>query len=242
MKLGFHGVRTHWIRGSWRSAAGGGCSTRLVREPAHRQYHQHRTEGASSCIILRMANSCPQPNPWDEVIHRGSARTAPSYALRHGEGDRWRRATGNPRRIDMSQGAFVTLVGYVAQEPNIRTTRTGKTVTDLRVGITPRYLDRPPGSGATRSPRTLLSAAGTGWPITCAPACTKVSQSWSGASSRPAPTRTRTAVPDRYAYHREHRRTRPEPGYRQLHQASVQAAARGRRPGERPDRRRRQVS
>ena len=42
----------------------------------------------------------------------------------------------------MSQGAFVTLVGYVAQEPNIRTTRTGKTVTDLRVGITPRYRDR----------------------------------------------------------------------------------------------------
>ena len=25
----------------------------------------------------------------------------------------------------MSQGAFVTLVGYVAQEPNIRTTKTG---------------------------------------------------------------------------------------------------------------------
>ena len=42
----------------------------------------------------------------------------------------------------MSQGAFVTLVGYVAQEPNIRTTKTGKTVTDLRVGITPRYRDR----------------------------------------------------------------------------------------------------
>ena len=45
----------------------------------------------------------------------------------------------------MSQGAFVTLVGYVAQEPNIRTTRTGKTVTDLRVGITPRYLDQATG-------------------------------------------------------------------------------------------------
>jgi single-strand DNA-binding protein len=45
----------------------------------------------------------------------------------------------------MSQGAFVTLVGYVAQEPNIRTTKTGKTVTDLRVGITPRYRDQTTG-------------------------------------------------------------------------------------------------
>jgi len=45
----------------------------------------------------------------------------------------------------MSQGAFVTLVGYVAQEPSIRTTKTGKTVTDLRVGITPRYHDQATG-------------------------------------------------------------------------------------------------
>jgi len=45
----------------------------------------------------------------------------------------------------MSQGAFVTLIGYVAQEPNIRTTKTGKTVTDLRVGITPRYRDQRTG-------------------------------------------------------------------------------------------------
>ena len=45
----------------------------------------------------------------------------------------------------MSQGAFVTLIGYVAQEPSIRTTRTGKTVTDLRVGITPRYRDQATG-------------------------------------------------------------------------------------------------
>ena len=45
----------------------------------------------------------------------------------------------------MSQGAFVTLVGYVAQEPSIRTTKTGKTVTDLRVGITPRYRDQVTG-------------------------------------------------------------------------------------------------
>ena len=45
----------------------------------------------------------------------------------------------------MSQGAFVTLVGYVAQEPSIRTTKTGKVVTELRVGIAPRYLDRATG-------------------------------------------------------------------------------------------------
>lgn len=45
----------------------------------------------------------------------------------------------------MSQGAYVTLVGYVAQEPNIRTTKTGKVVTELRVGITPRYRDRATG-------------------------------------------------------------------------------------------------
>ena len=45
----------------------------------------------------------------------------------------------------MSQGAFVTLVGYVAQEPSIRTTKTGKVVTELRVGIAPRYRDRATG-------------------------------------------------------------------------------------------------
>ena len=45
----------------------------------------------------------------------------------------------------MSQGAYVTLVGYVAQEPSIRTTKTGKVVTDLRVGITPRFRDRATG-------------------------------------------------------------------------------------------------
>ena len=45
----------------------------------------------------------------------------------------------------MSQGAYVTLVGYVAQDPNIRTTTTGKVVTELRVGITPRIRDRESG-------------------------------------------------------------------------------------------------
>jgi len=45
----------------------------------------------------------------------------------------------------MTQGAFVTLVGYVAQEPNIRTTKNGKVVTELRVGIAPRIRDRATG-------------------------------------------------------------------------------------------------
>ena len=45
----------------------------------------------------------------------------------------------------MTQGAYVTLVGYVAQEPNIRTTKTGKIVTELRVGISPRYRDQASG-------------------------------------------------------------------------------------------------
>ena len=41
----------------------------------------------------------------------------------------------------MSQGGYVTLVGYVAQDPNIRTTATGKQLTKVRVGTTPRYRD-----------------------------------------------------------------------------------------------------
>ena len=41
----------------------------------------------------------------------------------------------------MSQGAYVTLVGFVAQDPTIRPTATGKQVTRVRVGTTPRYRD-----------------------------------------------------------------------------------------------------
>jgi single-strand DNA-binding protein len=41
----------------------------------------------------------------------------------------------------MSQGGYVTLVGFVAQDPNIRTTATGKLVTKVRVGTTPRCRD-----------------------------------------------------------------------------------------------------
>ena len=42
----------------------------------------------------------------------------------------------------MSQGGYVTLVGYVAQDPIIRKTKQGTNVTDVRVGTTPRILDR----------------------------------------------------------------------------------------------------
>lgn len=52
----------------------------------------------------------------------------------------------------MSQGAFVTLVGYVAQEPRIRTTNTGKVITDLRVGISPRFRDRTTGEWRDSEP------------------------------------------------------------------------------------------
>jgi single-strand DNA-binding protein len=45
----------------------------------------------------------------------------------------------------MSQGGYVTLVGYVAQDPNIRTTATGKQLTKVRVGTTPRYRDSETG-------------------------------------------------------------------------------------------------
>jgi single-strand DNA-binding protein len=42
----------------------------------------------------------------------------------------------------MSQGGYVTLVGFVAQDPIQRPTRNGVLVTDLRVGATPRVQDR----------------------------------------------------------------------------------------------------
>jgi single-strand DNA-binding protein len=42
----------------------------------------------------------------------------------------------------MSQGGYVTLVGFVAQDPIQRGTKNGVLVTDLRVGATPRVQDR----------------------------------------------------------------------------------------------------
>ena len=44
----------------------------------------------------------------------------------------------------MSQGGYVTLVGFVAQDPRQRETSQGR-VTDLRVGTTPRVQDRATG-------------------------------------------------------------------------------------------------
>jgi len=41
----------------------------------------------------------------------------------------------------MSQGVYATIVGFVAQDPSIRTTQSGKVLTKLRVGVTPRYRD-----------------------------------------------------------------------------------------------------
>jgi single-strand DNA-binding protein len=42
----------------------------------------------------------------------------------------------------MSQGGYMTLVGFVAQDPKQRKIRDGVLVTDLRVGATPRVQDR----------------------------------------------------------------------------------------------------
>ncbi len=42
----------------------------------------------------------------------------------------------------MSQGGYMTLVGFVAQDPRQRETKNGTWVTDLRVGTTPRIQDR----------------------------------------------------------------------------------------------------
>ncbi len=45
----------------------------------------------------------------------------------------------------MSQGGYVTLVGFVAREPNLRQTKDGKNVADVRVGTTARVLDKVTG-------------------------------------------------------------------------------------------------
>jgi single-strand DNA-binding protein len=48
----------------------------------------------------------------------------------------------------MSQGAFVTLVGFVAREPRLRETKSGRHVADLRVGTTTRIIDKETGQWA----------------------------------------------------------------------------------------------
>jgi single-strand DNA-binding protein len=42
----------------------------------------------------------------------------------------------------MSQGGYVTLVGFVAREPMLRNTKGDISVADMRIGTTTRYLDR----------------------------------------------------------------------------------------------------
>ena len=135
----------------------------------------------------------------------------------------------------MSQGAYVTLVGYVAQEPSIRTTKTGKTVTDLRVGITPRYRDQATGewrdaessyftvSCWDRLAQHVRASMHKGEPVL-------VRGKFKTDTYEDKDGRPKTDTRD----HRGHRWARPEQGHRQLHQAPVQAASRGRRPGGRP--------
>jgi len=45
----------------------------------------------------------------------------------------------------MSQGGYVTLVGFVAQDPNLRETKDGKNVANVRIGATRRILDKATG-------------------------------------------------------------------------------------------------
>ena len=46
----------------------------------------------------------------------------------------------------MSQGGFVTLVGFVAVEPSLRVTKDGLHVADVRVGTASRMLDKQTGA------------------------------------------------------------------------------------------------
>ena len=76
----------------------------------------------------------------------------------------------------MSQGGYVTLVGYVAQDPNIRTTANGKQLTKVRVGTTPRYRDNETGQWRDGESSYFTINAGTGWPRTSGPACTRATR------------------------------------------------------------------
>jgi single-strand DNA-binding protein len=42
----------------------------------------------------------------------------------------------------MSQGGYVTLIGFVAREPDLRHTPDGRPVADVRIGATTRYYDK----------------------------------------------------------------------------------------------------
>lgn len=42
----------------------------------------------------------------------------------------------------MSQGGYVTLIGFVAREPTLRSTKDGREVADVRVGATSRFFDK----------------------------------------------------------------------------------------------------
>jgi single-strand DNA-binding protein len=46
----------------------------------------------------------------------------------------------------MSQGGFVTLVGFVAREPSLRETKDGHHVADVRIGTTTRRLEKDTGA------------------------------------------------------------------------------------------------
>src|ERR1700722_5064961 len=92
-----------------------------------------------------MVRICPQQRARRLVIHRRLAESA----RRAEAGDRG--VTGRiglpgiPRRKAMSQGGYVTLVGFVAQDPSLRPIKDGRNVTNLRVGATRRYLDKATG-------------------------------------------------------------------------------------------------
>ena len=45
----------------------------------------------------------------------------------------------------MSQGGYVTLVGFVAREPHLRETKNGVHVADVRIGTTTRMIDKQTG-------------------------------------------------------------------------------------------------
>src|SRR5260370_1162517 len=89
-----------------------------------------------------MASHCPQGRRLRPSYPQPGGRTGTGEGVSATvEGTRWHGATGNPRRIVMSQGGYVTLVGFVAQDPSQRETSEGR-VTHLRVGATFRVQDR----------------------------------------------------------------------------------------------------